>query len=280
MRHELNWTGLAAGLAAVVLLFAAAPARTQDSLSFTYPRMSLIDDTRSAYPLDLLRLLLDKSGVGAYTVQRDERMMEQSRAVAEVERGGSINIVWVGSSPALEERLRPVRVPMYRGLLGWRIFIIQQDRQAEFSQVRTLDDLRRKTAGQGVGWSDVAILRAAGLKVHEDAYDQIFAMVAAGRIDYFPRGAHEPFVEVAQRAKFYPELAVEHDLVLIYPFEMYFFVARGDDRRGRVLDDGYRNAVADGSWDRFFNGHSAIRTLKAEARLDERRQLFIAPAAH
>ena len=64
-----------------------------------------------------------------------------------------------------ERALNVVRIPINRGLIGYRVFIIQKDRQADFDRVRSLADLKALTGGQGLGWIDTEIMKAANLKI-------------------------------------------------------------------------------------------------------------------
>jgi hypothetical protein len=91
-----------------------------------------------------------------------------------------------------EAALLPIRIPIDKGLLGWRIFLVNRAKADQFAAVKTLDGLRPYQAGQGHDWPDTDILRANGLKVQGSAnYDGLFKTLQAGRIDYFPRSVVE-----------------------------------------------------------------------------------------
>ena len=80
--------------------------------------------------------------------------------------------------------------PLYRGLIGYRVFLIEKGRQADFDSVQTLEDLSKLTAVQGTGWDDIKILRAAGLPVVDGHYVNLPKMLQARRGDYYPEGHH------------------------------------------------------------------------------------------
>ncbi|RBH45945.1 hypothetical protein C3F00_037375, partial [Pseudomonas sp. MWU13-2860] len=91
-----------------------------------------------------------------------------------------------------ERRYLPVRIPIDRGLLGYRVLLIRAARQPEFAKVTTLAELRRFSIIQGEGWGDIAVLRRAGLKVETDSsYDGLFRMLDRGLGDAFSRGVTE-----------------------------------------------------------------------------------------
>lgn len=113
--------------------------------------------SRDTYQRALLHLLLDEAGVD-YRITIVPVRFSQARIIHELTRGELINLYWMGTSPELERRLLPVRYPLYRGLLGYRLLFIRDDRQTDFDSVRSAEDLGKFTGGQGIGWSDVAVL--------------------------------------------------------------------------------------------------------------------------
>jgi hypothetical protein len=103
-----------------------------------------------------------------------------------------IDLFWATTSLDREEALRPIRIPLLKGLMGHRVLLIQADDQDTFSQVKTLEDLQKLRAGQGADWPDTGILRSNGIEVVTSSYyDALPRMLAAGRFDFFPRGAAE-----------------------------------------------------------------------------------------
>ena len=240
-------------------------------LKVVYPLPA--DSARWDYPIGLLRLALEKSG-RPFALEPTSQVLTQSRQIHSLEKG-RVSVAWMGTSADFEARMRAVPVPLYRGLLGHRICIIDRDSQARFSAVRTLEDLKTLTMGQGLGWSDVDILEAAGFNVHTGRYETLFKMVDAGRIDCFPRGVNEAPGEVAQRSPESPGITVEKDVMLVYPFAMFFFVNRDDRDLAETLEKGLKAAYEDGSFMTYFEGHPSIRKIFSGARMEERRRFDI-----
>lgn len=253
------------------------PARAPAEEGFTiiYPRATEnATDPRDEYPLGLLRLALDKMGA-RYTIRPSGTVMEQARAAVALRTGTEVTLLWNGMSAKLERDLRPIRIPLYRGVLGYRLFIINKASQAKFSAVRTLDDLRTLTAGQALGWPDVEILEAAGLPVEAFRYDLLFRLVGLNRIDYFPRGANEIFAEIEQRKADAPDLAVERDLMLVYPFDSFFYTSKANEALATTIEQGLLKAYDDGSYLKYFNDSPYIRQMLTDAHLDSRRRIDI-----
>jgi len=85
--------------------------------------------------------------------------------------------------------LLPIRIPLDKGLTGYRLFLIKGINQAAFSGIRGTSELRQFSIGQAASWIDVDILRYAGLDVVTGpTYESLFPMLDAGRFDLFSRG--------------------------------------------------------------------------------------------
>lgn len=188
--------------------------------------------------------------------------MEQGRALHELAKGKFIDVYWAGTSLEREQRLLPVRVPLLKGLLGFRVAVIRSERESVFSEIQNLNDLKSLSACQGEHWPDSDILEAAGIPVRRGAiYELLFSQLYAGRCDFFPRGVHEGFGEVEARKQRYPELSVFSDLIVYYPFPMYFFVSPKDEVLAERIQLGLDRAIDSGFLDRLLTEHPVTSHL-------------------
>lgn len=227
------------------------------------------------YQYRLLELALEKSGE-SFRLTKVPIDSDQSRISYMLRTNDQINVYWMGTSITLEKDLIPVRVPLFRGLLGHRVFIINKHNQDKFDRIKTLDDLGIMLAIQGVGWSDVTILEDADLPTVATKYKHIFRIINAGtRVDYFPRGVNEAWVEVEQYIGDNPNLAVESNILLVYPFALFFFVSPKHPEIAAAITKGLEAAYEDGSFMQFFNHHPTIKALFEQAKMEERVKLVI-----
>lgn len=225
------------------------------------------NSSTDAMVVDLLRLILSKSGVD-FTLTPTPDGYTDDRAVAELETDG-ISIYWTMTSNQNEERMLPIRYPVDKGLLGYRVFIIRKGDQHRFDSINSIADLREFSAGQGRTWPDTEILKSAGLPVVTTVkYINLFPMLDGERFDYFPRGIHEPWAELITWSK-YP-LTVESNIVLKYPAALYFFVRKDNAKLAEILSTGFENAIQDGSYDRAFYTANPIRELVKNSNLTKR----------
>ncbi len=220
-------------------------------------------------PLDLLKLAISYDTQNSYRFSQHHENVNQER-LRQMVNEGSISVMWVGTRPDLENEFIPIRVPLFKGLLGHRIFIIRQGEQAKFSQVQNFQDLLNLVAGQGRYWGDTPILESAGIPVVKPVkYPNLFYMLDGERFDYFPRAVHEPWSEVSTRPEL--NLAIETDLMLVYPMPLYFFTSRNNPDLARIIETGLLSAIDDGRFDDVFLNNEAIKDAIERTNIGSRR---------
>ncbi|TKC92311.1 hypothetical protein FAZ69_01075 [Trinickia terrae] len=269
--HRRRFLFTALGAAGVATGARSAPIEPFD---IVYPRVLAGNDARVSFALAVLDAAM-KSVNAPYTIRQSEAIMERGRALAELAGGEAINLHWTSMEARAERGLNVIHIPLHRGLIGYRVFLIRKDRQRDFDRVRSLDDLKSLTAGQGLGWVDTGILRDAGLAVQTSTFDTLFGMTQSGRIDYFPRGVVEAFAELDARRASEPDLAVENRLLLKYRSDFLFYVGRSHTRLAEVLAAGFAAAYRNGSYMNLFNTHPYIQNALARANLAGRTLIQI-----
>ncbi len=248
------------------LALAAAPAvLAQAPVVVRCPR---VDNDIDQVSIDLLRLALARAP-GAYEVQPWALRVERSRALHELARGRFLDVAWAVTSREREAALLPVRIPLDRGLSGWRLALVRQADVARFADMHQLADLASLRAGQGYDWVETAVLRANGLPVVTGNHSvSLPAMLAAHRFDYYPRPLRQAWVEAQQYAQL--GLVVEPRLALHFPSALYFFVHRSNTALAAALEHGLRKVMADGTFERQFlaeHGSYIRRAALAQRRI-------------
>ncbi|GGX64260.1 substrate-binding periplasmic protein [Saccharospirillum salsuginis] len=239
-----------------------------DALIVRYPKPETEFDRRTDYPLRLLQLAFDKTGAEVSLVP-SLQAMPQGRALVQLKNGIDVDVVWSMTSRKREADLQPIRIPIYKGLIGWRIFLAHERGLQRFSEPHSLDELRDYILVQGHDWPDTDILRSNGFQVFgTPSYDTIFTMVAQHRADLFPRS----IVEIWAEAKTHENsgIVVEPTKLLTYPTAFYYFVNPEDTELALLIERGLKTALADGSFDALFHEYHA--DLIEKARLEERER--------
>jgi hypothetical protein len=226
-----------------------------------------VDSAKEQLLLDIFKMAVSKAAPGTVFIPT-ESLMTATRAVEELKTGG-INVFWAGVTPKLEETFRPIYIPVLKGLLGHRIFIIKNGKQSLFDNINNLSDLKALKAGQGKTWGDTKVLKDADIPTATTLkYNNLFRMLEGDRFDYFPRAVHEPWSEVVSRPEL--NLTVEKRILLIYPFAMYFFVEKDNKRLHDIINEGLELAIKDGSFDRLFFSNQLIKDAMQNSNLKER----------
>jgi hypothetical protein len=257
-------------LALAALVSGAAAAQT-----YVYPRSESETDSQYIYDYELLRLALERTipSHGPYELRRSEAPMNQSRSAHEITTGsGVVNIFARSTAAEHEARMRPIRIPIDKGLVSYRLFLIREATQPKLDAVRSLDDLRALSVGSFVTWADTRILREGGFDVVTgDSYEGLFRMLIAGRFDLFSRSVDEAYREYDERRELLPGLKVDDKVMLYFPTTRYFFVQRSEagERLAQRVEAGLETMIRDGSFDAYFRQHKG--PLIARAKLATRR---------
>jgi hypothetical protein len=263
----------------ILLALSAAAAPT----IVVYPRSASPNDSQYVYDYELLRVALARTErrEGPVEVRESAVAMNQSRAAEEIMAGsGSIHVFARSTTMEHEARMLPVRIPLDKGLVSYRLFLIRAADQPKFSAVRTLDHLRQFRAGSFTTWADTRILRDGGFQVVTgDSYEGLFHMLMAERFDFFSRSVDEAFRELEERKETLPGMRIEETILLHFPTTRYFFVRRSPEgeKLARRIEEGLEAMIRDGSFDEHFRRHKGPAI--ARAGLGARR-LFRIPNAH
>lgn len=265
----------------LILLLAATAGQGGVPMRYLHPAPESDGDVRYDYQWKILRTALERTraGWGDYLLQPGPRMTER-RQVEELQAGSRlITVMYLDTTPERELSLWPVRIPVDLGLVGYRVLLVRREDLERFAgaAVRSVDDLRRFTYGQGQDWTDVAILQYNGLKVVTGSdYEGLFDMAASGRFDALPRGAGEVVDEYERRRAALPGLAIEPGLLIHYPLPMYFWFPRTDEglRLAARARAGMLEMLRDGTYQRIFRDHFQARIDRLG--LERRRLLHLA----
>lgn len=256
-RHWLLW-------AAALLPLAAAPA--QSVVTITYAPRESATDIRYDDILEIIETALTKTSdqFGPARMVPARQIMNEARAFHELEQGRTLSLAWGSTSVDRESRLLPIRIPLRKGLLSWRLCLIDRELAKRLPPIASVDDLRRLRIGQGVGWGDIEIYRQSGIKVISSNYESLFSMLSVGRFDLFPRGINEAFGELQKRPQLRDSIEVAPGFAIYYPWPYYLFVNRRDTELASRLETGLERMIKDGSFDTIFFKYNAESIKRAD----------------
>ena len=237
-------------------------------------RLALHHDVEAiyAYEVGLLKLALAKSG-GDHQLEILPFSDSQFRTLRHMTEGtADFNILYFGYDREREEKLLQIPVPLTRGLLGHRVFVIRADNRSLFNGVESLETLtNRLIIGSGTTWPDTKILRRAGFRVETGSYDSLWRMLGRGRVAALSRGMDEVIAEIDKfGANDDIPLVMEQSVMLVYPYDHFFYVAKQDQRLADIVGRGLAAAYVDGSFMQYFNNFPAISRILDDMRIHPR----------
>jgi len=233
-------------------------------------------DERDAYFLDMLELALalTEEDYGAYRLVEAPLQMNQSRAIREMLTGRHLDVIWSMTDVEREARMHPIRIPLYKGLLGVRVPLVRADDVELLASVSTLAELQAYRPGQGHDWPDTDILRANGIPVETSAsYEGLFRMLSQGRMDYLPRSVVEIWAEREMYDQF--ELLPGQGPLIAYPAPIYFFVAPDNRILAERIEVGLERAIDTGAFQTLFESHPANRVAIDQFLSSERPIIWL-----
>lgn len=229
-----------------------------------YPAIAHVEDHRSVYPLALLELALAQSE-RKYQLQSSSERMSKSRSMVFLKEQSELDVLWTMTSIERELDLLPIRIPIFKGLSGYRVMLIREDQQHKFTLTQPETRIRRLVYAQGHDWIDAKVMQLNGFSVLGAAnYDSLFSMLEKGRVDAVPRNA----LEIADEALMLSSrnIVVEKNWVIYYPTASYFFVNSMNKQLAEDIESGLRKIIADGTFEQlfqqFFAGHLAELKLQ------------------
>lgn len=214
------------------------------------------------YFSDVLKLALDKtaSNETPTIIKTDPANASQDRLLRRVKEGAT-DVTWAVSSAEREQENLAVYVPLARGLLGYRVFIVHPDLAKQFADIE-IDALKQLIAVQGAGWPDTETLRYNNLEIEEVPYRMTFKLIDTRMADYFPRSVIEVQAEINNRPQL--SLALEESVALYYPSPVYFFVNKANTQLANRIHRGLDIALQDGSFTALFDSQTFATVAKKQ----------------
>lgn len=241
------------------------------------PHVSPKADMERSYAALLLEQALAAAGEPV-TLEPTAELIPQKRALQELGRHRRLDVLWTMTSIEREQQALPVRVPIFKGLFGWRLLLATPEVSARMAQAQSLAELRQFTLVSGYEWPDTGILQANGLNVViSPSYDAMFKQLRLGRVDAFPRSVEEIWWELERYGQ---GLTVVPDLCLHYPAAVYYFVAKDEPELAQAIELGLQRLRANGVMEKLFlqyHGDDLSRARLAARRIIELRNPLLPP---
>ncbi|CAM3587096.1 MULTISPECIES: hypothetical protein [Thalassospira] len=250
-------------ISAVMFSFTAPPARGEEIVRMAFPTGAV---EFFKYEFGVIELALEHADGDFRLVIEEFPTMTQAR-ISSMMLEGQVDVMFTGYSVERETKFLQVDFPMTRGLLGYRIFLTQADNLPTLEKVESLEQLKKFCIGTGSDWPDASIMEKNGFCVDRAPRDQLWAMLANKRFDLLSRAVHEGFREIDTIRQQHPDVVLSTSTVLAYPFDLFIYVNRNNERLHRILTQGLLRAYHTGDFMRHFLSNPdlrhALETLQA-----------------
>lgn len=246
-------------------------------LVLTIPEARSELDISHDYHKTLLIMALRASNEDREVILQERPFRNESRVIAEIKKHQLVDVYWLGADVELEKAMNVIPVPTTKGLIGFRKFIIRQESVEKFDEINNAQQLSKLIACQGESWPDTRILRNADFRVTTaQKYEDLFRMLAAKRCDYFPRGLHDHTKELELRQKQYPQFVSYQNILMHYPFGVFFYVSKQADELAKDLTRGMQLLAEQGEIVRLMKTHPLTRHV-FPLNSNEELKLFTLP---
>ena len=171
-----------------------------------------------------------------------------------------------------EGRFLPVYVPLNRGLLGFRLCLINPNQQSMFDQINAREDFSKFSVSitQGKTSPDVDILEFNTIDVVVDDTDNL-------RIENLINNTAQCYsrslIEVGHDLDKFDSVALESSLMLVYPLADIIYFRQGAQTLKDAIEYGLQALIEDGSYMEEF--YSAYAEIFEKYRIYERKLLLL-----
>lgn len=233
-------------------------------MRFTPPQAK--EDVSHDYLFQVLKLGLEKSVAefGPFKVEFMPVSLGQAQVLQLLDIEGVLDVVASAPTTEREIQFRPARVPLFMGLLGYRMMIIRPEDEAKFKAITSPKQLKAMRACQGSSWPDADIMEADGYQiVRIDEFREMYEYMRTGRCDYFPRAITEGYGELESHNNDFPDnpLVAFDDILIHYTVPLYFFTSHRQFELSERIELGLTRAIKDGSLEQLMKTHPVSKVV-------------------
>lgn len=208
-----------------------------------------IEEANHDYCVGLLLMALKNTEkeYGKSKITTIDMQLTQGRSLDELSKGRLIDVDWAATSIEREKELLPIRIPLFKGLLGYRVPVIDKSNYDLFSKIKNINDLKKLSVVQGTHWPDTQILEYSGFNVLKTPkFENMYSLLESGRADYFLRSICEAYGEIKARGN--KNLIVFDKILIAYKQPMYFFVNKNNTKLAERIKKGLLIAAQNGEF--------------------------------
>ena len=228
---------------------------------------------RQDYELDILHCLLTatEKEFGQFTLHNDVTDYPLAKDEGNVFNiGTGILVTVAGNTKFAQHKKIVIPQAISKGLLGYRLLIIKQDKRDKFQQINTAKQMQQLTAGIPATWADADLFRANNYTVCEKGvFSEIFQRLKNNDCDYVALGANEIEQAFTEMAEPLGDLIIEPSLMLYYPFPLVFYLNPQQVELAARVKVGLQYIINNGQLDAIFQQYNS--NIVDRLRLKQRK---------
>ncbi|TRY29926.1 amino acid ABC transporter substrate-binding protein [Aliiglaciecola sp. M165] len=224
-------------------------------------------DNRIFFKNELVKLALEitKETYGEYEIVENSQRMNISRAFRELEKGENLTLTFAHTREEFEQKALVVRVPLRRGIDAFRLLVVKKGQEKNFSNIKSLEELKPFKVGLSPNWSTYKIMQENGFDIVDSPnYATMLKMLERGRFDFVPRALNEVYDELKRYQAVSDGLVVVPDIALYIPSVSFMFVSPKEPRIFQRLNSGLHAMSINGQLQDLLDKYHRDSVLKAK----------------
>lgn len=204
---------------------------------------------------ELLTAALDitSENFGPYEIVIHAHGMGNERHQKEMIKGELINTRAGVTTPKREASYIPIKIPIRKGLLNYRLLVANTSELQKFSHIKTFEQLKELKVGLIDRWIISDIFEHHNFEVLRIAdYDSFYRMLKAKRYDYTVRGVNEIYAELETKQPEGADFSVVPNIGVYINSPTYFFVSKRHPRLAQRIEIGLEKIIKNGQFDEIF----------------------------
>ncbi|BDX08151.1 hypothetical protein [Planctobacterium marinum] len=233
------------------------------------------NDIQKIYFVDVLNATCTRANQLGKSCQLEvvETSMYQQRQLKSLDEG-LLDVSWTVTSREREANFLPVKIPLTKGLIGYRIAVFNTMFAASFDKGAPLSNIKKLNHIQGHDWPDTKILTANGFNVSPTSwYSTLYRSLDAGHYDVILRGLFEVLSEYELYKT--PNIKIDANHAFYYPSAIYFFVSKKRPELADLLMTGLESLIETGDFDKMFLEFAPHATAFETLNLDARKVHYL-----
>lgn len=240
-----------------IFIFVICTAYLPLAIAIDIAKLPVRDLKTKAYQIALVEETLRQSEdkYGPYKFIPQVADLSSKRTFAELNKGEEkyINLKVGLISREREISSIPIRIPIRKGLLSYKLLIINKINSRSFDEQIDLTDLKKRNVGVVYDWVTADILRKNSFELTEaPSYQGLFRMLSAQRFDYTLLGANEAFRILSSLEGKNLNLGVVPGIALYMNTPSYIFVSNKNPRLAERISWGMEKMISNGRFDELF----------------------------